>query len=163
MAAEAGRLIVLAGGEGDAIWFIDNLATVKADASQTGGWSLIEMVLPAGHSPPPHVHHDEAEAFYVLEGTVRFRCGEETFVASPGSFVYGPAGVPHGLVVEGDQPARALVITEPSGNFASFVRAFGKPAKSPTLPVLEGPPDVERLNALAAQHKIEILGPPPSA
>jgi hypothetical protein len=51
-------------------------------------------------------------------------------------------------------------VTSSTGGFASFVRAFGEPAERRELPVLHGPPDAERLGRLAAEHRIELLGPP---
>ena len=43
--------------------------TVKADQGETGGVvSVLEATEPPGFGPPIHVHHDCAEAFYVLEG-----------------------------------------------------------------------------------------------
>jgi hypothetical protein len=61
--------------------------------------------------------------------------------------------------VSGDRPARILV-TSSNGSFARFVKAYGVPAPRRELPVLEGPPDAERLATLAAENGIELLGPP---
>jgi hypothetical protein len=73
--------------------------------------------------------------------------------------VYGPANVPHTFTVASDE-ARFLLLTQPAG-FDAFLRAFGQAAPSATLPPpATEPPDVERLTALAAEHGIEILGPP---
>jgi uncharacterized cupin superfamily protein len=45
---------------------------IKAGAEETGGrFTLIEQVAPAGFRPPPHIHHNEDGAFYVLEGNSR--------------------------------------------------------------------------------------------
>jgi hypothetical protein len=43
----------------------------------------------------------------------------------------------------------------------NFVREMGEPARTRSLPVMDGPPDFERLNRLAAKYDMEILGPPP--
>ena len=65
-------------GEGQATWFQPNLMVVKATAESTGGvFGLVESWVPAGASPPLHVHHREDESFWVLEGHLRFRCGDE--------------------------------------------------------------------------------------
>lgn len=75
------------------------------------------------------------------------------------SFVYGPPDVPHTFVVV-SQEARFLVLTQPAG-FEGFVRAFSEPTPGPTLPPPPSrPPDVDRLTTLAAEHGIEVLGPP---
>ena len=47
-----------------------------------------------------------------------------------------------------------------TSSFASFVRAAGEPAERPELPVLDGPPDAERLARIAAEHDITLVGPP---
>src|SRR5262245_59758476 len=83
-------------GEGEETWFQPNRLTIKASAEVTGGaYGLVESWIRAGSSPPLHVHHREDEAFYVLEGRVRFRCADRDVVGGPGSFVFLPRGVPH--------------------------------------------------------------------
>ena len=80
-------------------------------------------------------------------------CGDQTFTATPGSFVYQPRGIVHGFQVEGDQPARVLQITTPTG-VESFFEEMGEPAKELTLPPPE-PPNVEKMLALMAKYHIE--------
>jgi len=144
----------------DSIWFLDTLVRVHADADSTGGrFGLAESIAPAGHQPPPHVHHREDEGFYVLEGEITVFTPDDEVVLGPGAFVNAPRGVPHTFRVSGPGPARWLVTSAPAG-FEAFVREYGEPAARDELPVLEGPPDVERLVATAARHGIEILGPP---
>jgi quercetin dioxygenase-like cupin family protein len=137
------------------IWFIADLADVLAEGEHT----VIEMFAPPGDQPPLHVHRDDDEGSYVLDGEVTFWAGDEERLLRSGDFAFGPKGVPHTYRVTGDEPARILV-TSSSGAFAAFVQAYGEPAPRRELPVLEGPPDVERLARLAAEHGIELLGPP---
>lgn len=69
----------LGDGEGTAWWFLDTLMTVKAGADQTNGaFTVIGCRAPAGFGPPLHVHRDEDEGFYVLQGQLAVRCGEQT-------------------------------------------------------------------------------------
>src|SRR5215468_8983884 len=83
-------------GEGQAVWFLDNHMTIKATASSTGGaFGLVESLIAPGFSPPLHVHHREDESFWVLEGELSMRCGDRTFRACAGSFVFLPRDVPH--------------------------------------------------------------------
>jgi quercetin dioxygenase-like cupin family protein len=94
-------------GEGTATWFLGTLMTLKATGATTGhAFGLIEQVLPAGFAPPLHVHHGEDEAFYILEGHLTFTCGERTWEAPAGTFVFLPRDMVHGFRVAGDQPAR---------------------------------------------------------
>jgi quercetin dioxygenase-like cupin family protein len=147
--------------EGQAVWFLGALLIVKATGEQTGGaFGLIDHLLPAGWASPYHVHRNEEESFYVVEGEMTFYVGDERVKAGPGAWVYGPRGVPHGFAVEGDAPARMLLLNTPAG-FEGFPVEVGKPAEELTLPPAE-PPDLERLVKIAATYDIEILGPLPS-
>ncbi|HET7574876.1 MAG TPA: quercetin 2,3-dioxygenase [Solirubrobacterales bacterium] len=147
------------GGEGEATWFLQNRMTVKAFAEDTGGaFGLVESRIAAGASPPLHVHRREDESFFVIEGEVRFRCGDEEFLAGPGSFVFLPRGVPHTFVVEGDRDAHVLTLMTPGGGERFFLDG-GRPPEGPGLPP-PGPPDVERMQRAAARYESEILGPP---
>lgn len=75
--------------------------------------------------------------------------------------MYQPVGVPQTHRVTSSEPARVLAISTPAG-FELFVAEAGRPAESLTLPPAEAPPDLERLAAIAAEHGIELLGPPGS-
>jgi hypothetical protein len=106
------------------------------------------------------VHHREDEGFWILEGELTFQIGEETLTAGPGSFVFGPRGVPHSYRVDSG-PARILFMLSPAG-FERFIYASSEPAPSRTLPPApQGEPeaaDMERLAALAREYGAEILG-----
>jgi mannose-6-phosphate isomerase-like protein (cupin superfamily) len=148
-----------AAGEGETTWFQPNRMVVKATAAATGGaFGLVESWIAAGSSPPLHVHHREDESFWVLEGRVRFRCGDEEIVAGPGSFVFAPRDVPHTFVVEGDEDAHMLTLLTPGGGEQFFVDA-GRTPEGPGLPPA-GPPDVARLKQVAPLYGMDIVGPP---
>ena len=160
MTTTAPTPIALAPGGGDLLSFVGMLLTVKATTETTGGAvAVIEHLAPRGAGSPLHVHRREDEWFYVLEGEVTFWVGGHVIDAPAGSFVYGPRDVPHTFVVRSEQ-ARFLLVTEPAG-FERFVGAVAQPAESRTIPPAPAePPDLERLVAVAAQHGIEITGPP---
>jgi len=146
--------------EGDALWFLGNLVTLKATGAETrGGLTVAEFVNPAGFAPPLHRHLEEDEMFYVLSGAAEFRCDGEAFEAGPGDFLLLPVGLPHTFLVGADEPLRVLQITTPAG-FEHFAAAAGEPARECRLPDL-GPVDPAALGRAAAQHAIELLGPPP--
>jgi quercetin dioxygenase-like cupin family protein len=152
--------IVAGPGEGESLWFLGNLATIKSSAETTGGGvAVIEHLSPQGSGSPLHVHSREDEWFYVLEGELTFWVGGEVSVAPAGTFVFGPKGVPHTFVVSSEQ-ARFLLVAEPAG-FERFVRAVGEPAARLEIPPAPTePPDFEALAAAAAQYDIRIIGPP---
>ncbi len=146
--------------EGEAFWGWGSLWTVKASADRTGGnFSLIEELAPRGAATPLHVHPEDEETFYVLEGELTFYLEDEgPIAASAGSFVHVPGGAAHAFRVE-SETARYLIIT--TAQHERFYRsAFGNPARSRELPP-EEPADMERINAAAREHKVEGLGPPP--
>lgn len=153
------RAYTLAAGEGEAYWYVNNRATILATAAQTGGmFSLVHMDVAVGHGPPLHIHRAEDEAFWVLEGQLTVRCGEAEFAAGPGAFVYTPRGIPHTFRLEGDAPARLLVLLTPGGGEGYFIDA-GRPATGPGLPP-PAPPDIATLQAVAAKYHQENIGPP---
>ncbi|BDG08557.1 cupin domain-containing protein [Anaeromyxobacter paludicola] len=156
--AEAPEVIVHAPGAGEAIWFLDNLVTVKASARCGARFGLAENSLPSGSETPFHRHREDDESFYVLEGGMTlFLEGGRAVEAGPGAFVHIPHGVAHGFRTR--SPVRMLVLCDPAG-FLEFVRDFGVAAPRAELPPAAAP-DVPRLVATAERHGIEILGPLP--
>src|SRR5438552_17548449 len=117
--------IVLQAHEGEAIWFLGTLVTVKAASESTGSWALVEIAA-AGHAPPLHAHHSEDEASYVLEGEMSIICGDRRFNAAAGAFVLIPRGVPHTFTVE--QPAKSPLLP-PSRDHPPSAPAVAEPAQ----------------------------------
>lgn len=94
---------------------------VKASGQSTGGSiSLVDSTATGG--APLHIHRDEDECFFVIDGTITVRCGEHRWTAGPGAFVFLPRNIPHSWDVDGEQ-ARLLIITTPGG-FEEFLRRF---------------------------------------
>lgn len=152
---------VLGPEDGEALWSFGALTTVKATAAQTGGkFALIEDFAPRGEGTPRHVHREDDEAFFVLEGELTFYLDDgEPRSASAGSFVHIPGGVAHAFKVD-SETARYLIITTPQHE--RFYRAISEPAPARSLPP-EAPPDMEKIEAACQAYRVEILGPPPGA
>jgi mannose-6-phosphate isomerase-like protein (cupin superfamily) len=151
--------LVLASGEGEHRWFLNNEMTVKATASQTGGaHGLIESLIPPGFSPPLHIHHREEESYILLDGQLTVRCGDRTFTATAGAFVCLPREVPHTFVVEGDRPARMLTLITPGGGEGFFID-LSRAATHAGLPG-PAPVDVDALRRVSAAYGSEVVGPP---
>src|ERR671930_2347195 len=105
MTSEA-QPFVVAPGEGRFIDLTEFGMTVKASAEETADVvSVLEADEPPGFGPPIHVHHDAAEAFYVLEGEYIMYLEDSEFVCPTGSFIFIPRGVRHGFRV-GEVPSR---------------------------------------------------------
>ena len=156
--AETGYL--LDENEGEAIWLLGMLQTIKISAEDTdGAYGLIEAVVPAGVGSPWHLHPEEDEWFYVLDGEVTVWVADTRLSLKPGSFAFGPKGVPHTFYVE-TGVAKMLVGFAPM-QFEGFLREVGEPALERVLPPpAEGHPDMARLAPIAQRNGFEILGPP---
>jgi mannose-6-phosphate isomerase-like protein (cupin superfamily) len=89
---------------------------VKADESSTAGaYRLYESTVPAGGSgAPPHFHSRAEEGFFILEGALSIRIGEDVVDAAAGTFVLVPRGLVHAFDNPGAVPARYLVIWSPA-------------------------------------------------
>jgi quercetin dioxygenase-like cupin family protein len=147
-------------GEGRHLWHLDTLKTFKALADDTGGRLAVwEERLPHRSSPPLHVHHEDDEAWFVLDGALTFQVAESTWTAEAGTFVWAPRGLPHTFRV--DSPTARLLGLAVPGGFDRFVVATGRPAEAATLPPPpEGPPDIGALVVAAREHGMEVVGPP---
>ena len=88
----------------------------KAVAATTGGaFSLHERLIPAGgRRPPPHVHPDRTEAFWVLDGEAEFELDGEVTRTGAGGFVLVPGGVAHTFGASAYTAARVLVLHAPA-------------------------------------------------
>jgi quercetin dioxygenase-like cupin family protein len=115
------------------------------DTDRTFG--LIEQVVPAGFPGPPlHVHPEFEETFYVIEGEIAVRVGDEAHEAGPGSVAVVPRGTPHTFANPADQPVRMLVLVTPGG----FERYFD--ALAAAVAERGGYPPAEELVAMSIAH-----------
>ena len=150
--------------QGDHHFFLNHLGTVKVAAGgSASGLALVEFVAPRGFGPPRHLHVEEDELMYVLEGEIRLDLDDgDSTVVSSGAVVTLPHGIPHGWQVVSDE-ARFLTINagrRDGPSFDQFVAALGTPTDPSSLPdAIEIDPG--HVAAVCAQHGIEVLGPPP--
>lgn len=147
--------------EGDAYWFLNNLEIVKATSASTGGaYSLLYQIAPPGHATPYHLHHEEDEAFYVLDGEYTFICDGKKTVLGPGGYIFLPRMIPHGIRCTSKTPATMLILAMPGTGFVGMMLEMAVPATERILPV-PTQPDIAKLTAACAKYKIDILGPLP--
>jgi mannose-6-phosphate isomerase-like protein (cupin superfamily) len=151
--ASAGAVVVRS-GEGQVFrWGPKGTIRIIAGASTTDqSFSIVESTEPPGSGAPLHVHHGEAEAFYILEGSVELNCGGETVTADAGDFVYTPKHVPHKFVVAGNKPARMLLLFSCPG-FERFFAEGGSPLDQPAA----GPPSPNAFRQLVEKYDMELL------
>src|SRR3954465_5075564 len=119
--------------EGEAYWLLGMLQTIKIGKDDTAGaYGLLEIVVPEGVGSPWHVHPEEDEWFYVLDGKMTFWVADTQISMEAGSFAFGPKGVPHTFYVEAGG-AKALVGFAPM-EFEGFQREAGGRATERGLP-----------------------------
>ena len=149
--------VAVRAGEGQTLrWGPAGKIRIIAGANSTdGSFSIVESTEPAGSGAPLHVHHAEAEGFYILEGTIELTCGEQKLTARAGDFVYAPKDVPHKYSVVGDKPARLLLIFSRPG-FERFFAEGGSPIEQPP----SGPPNPEMFRHLVEKYDMELLERP---
>ena len=153
----------LAVDEGDAYDVLSTLSLVKASAAAThNALGVVEMRLPAGFSPPPHIHHNEDEAFYLLSGEIVAQVGAQQIAAQTGAFLWLPRNVQHGFAVSADGPCTILTITTPAG-FEGFVAEMGTATTTTDRLPEPSEPDVPRLIEVAGRYGIEFPPPPAPA
>jgi quercetin dioxygenase-like cupin family protein len=146
---------------GQARWWSDGLAVVKATAAETGGqMTIIEITEPPNKEAPLHVHHREDEAFWILDGSATFEVGDQTVEARPGDYLFGPRDIPHRYTT-GPDGCRMLFIFTPGG-FEDLLSAVSRPAETRTLPPADNgtsPSDegAQRAQAAIQAHGCELL------
>ena len=131
--------------------------TCLVSASETEQtFSLFHVCGLLGANVPPHVHHNEDEAFYVLSGTFDLQIGERRVSVEPGCAGFGPRDVPHAFTCTSER-GELLVMTFPGG-FEAFFTALE--AHGP-LPVPPTPEDIEGFFALLGRFGMTPAAPLP--
>lgn len=142
----------------DMVWWQGALFRIKGRKETTNGTlGLVEADFWGGMGTPLHLHHHEDEAFYIIDGEIRFRRGDEDFTAGGGEFVFAPREIPHCFKVLG-RGARALVMVTPAGLEHMFIDG-GQPVVDPSLPPARDY-DIDHVKELARKYRFDIVGPP---
>jgi quercetin dioxygenase-like cupin family protein len=88
-----------------------------------GAVFLMEHVgLTKGGGPPRHLHYDQEEWFYVIEGEVVAEVGKEKFRLKAGDSIFAPRKVPHAFLYVADKPGRMLIAFTPAGKMEAYFR-----------------------------------------
>lgn len=140
-----------AGGE---VWQLADRSFLHVKLNPSGDGSgplIVEQSQLRRFGPPRHVHLDQDEWFYPLEGTFVIEVGDDRFELQPGDFLLAPRGVPHVWMHREEEPGRMLIGFEPAGRMVSFFRRFTAGGVLPR-------PD--EMPALMAEHGMRLVGPP---
>lgn len=127
----------------------DNQRVLLTGEDTGGSYALIEDCNPPGVRIPLHLHRNEDEMFYVVDGQVEFRVGGEVVKATAGTTVHLPRNTPHAFAITGDAPAKMLIMVAPAGLEKYFEELSQLPPNAP--------PDMEKIAAISARYGIEFL------
>jgi mannose-6-phosphate isomerase-like protein (cupin superfamily) len=149
--------IIVQPGEGRLLDLGTFEAVVLATAEQThGAFTLLQTQRePPDFGPPLHVHHDAAEAFYILSGEYLMFVEERHEHCPPGTFVYVPKGIAHTFKVVSSTPGTKLNLFSP----AAMIGFFEQLAEAER----NGKPTPEILDAIAERNQMEVVGPVPDS
>jgi mannose-6-phosphate isomerase-like protein (cupin superfamily) len=153
MSEPLSRPFVLRPGEGRDIDLGNFQMSLKATGEATDeAFSLLEAEEPPNFGPPMHIHHDAAEAFYVISGEYVIFIGDDEYACPAGSFIFIPAGAPHGFRV-GAVTSRKLNIYAPAAMVGYFDELSAAIARDEV--------DDETLGDIARRYGMEVIGPVP--
>jgi quercetin dioxygenase-like cupin family protein len=155
----AGGAYVLQPHQAELRWMGETSTYFLATGEQTANaFALIDERAERGASVPLHLHAQDMESFYVLEGEITFYIGEQHRVrATAGAFVHLPAGTVHGFRIE-SETARYLILTTP--RHGDFYRAITLPSREggqPPLESIEG----AKIKQAGQEYGISVVGPLP--
>jgi quercetin dioxygenase-like cupin family protein len=145
-------------GAGRSYWGPGDLYTFLVTGAESGGaYFAIEALVPPGGGPPPHIHKNEEETFYIVQGHCSIRLGEETALAGAGDFVNVPRGTIHCFHNEGTQAMRMILTFTPAG-----MERFFEETLQPVLDTTQNPPEdidaiVTRYLEAAPRHGLEFI------
>ena len=146
--------------QGRTIAVVGDIYRFLATGEETNGkYATFEAIVPPGGGPPPHVHSREEESFYVLEGEITFRVGDQTLIAKAGHFANMPVGSEHSFCNDSDVTARMLISIAPAGLEQMFFEV-GVPLEPGTeVAAPPGKDEIERLLAAAPRYGVELKLP----
>jgi quercetin dioxygenase-like cupin family protein len=146
-----------------ATWAMGSLFEHLLNAADSGGALGMALVTqPPGIATPLHRHTREAEAFFLLDGSMTYRAGNQMFHLSTGDFIWLPVGLPHAFRVTGSNPVRFLGFTAP-GDLMALYDEVGIPATERRLPGVDGLPmgeEIARWNDVGPSYGLQVVGPP---
>jgi len=138
-------------GEGEVLSVLGAGVRFLCEAAKTDrSFSLMEVTLPKDQGPPRHDHPWD-EAYYVVEGDVRFQLGDDERVFSTGDFIYAPGGMVHGFQGAGERPARVLVFDAPA-TAEGFFREASREVKNI-------PDDLVKIPEIGLRHNLRFQAP----
>jgi mannose-6-phosphate isomerase-like protein (cupin superfamily) len=152
------QIVYRTAGTGPAFWGPGDRYTFLVTGEQTGGaYFVMEALVPPGGGPPPHIHRNEDETFYIVEGGCSIRIGDKVVHAKAGDFVNIPRGTVHCFFNNGTATARMIVTFTPAGMEGFFEETL-EPATDPSAaPPQNNPAVAARYVAAAPKYGLEFV------
>ena len=146
-------------GESELRWLGDTSTYFLATGDHTDGkFALVDERAKCGERVPLHLHRDDVESFYVVEGEITLYIGGKPGVqAGAGSFAHIPGGTVHGFRIE-SETARYLILT--TARNGQFYRAITLPSRSGGMPPVESI-DGSQIEKACQEYGVEFVGPLP--
>ena len=130
----------------------DNQRVLLTGKDTCGAYALIEDLNHPGMGIPLHLHRNEDEMFYVVDGQVEFQISGEILKANAGSTVHIRRDTPHAFTIIGDVPAKMVIMLIPAG----LENYFDELSQLPS----DEPPNMEKVMEISARYGIEFLSAP---
>lgn len=144
-------------GDGRPIHVVGGDVTIKISSRDTGGaFAVFEGRTPPLQGPPLHLHRDQDEWWYIVEGEYRFEVDGREIYAGAGDTVFAPRGSRHTFQNIGTAPGRMLATVVPGGVDVFF-------EELETAAPRGAVPDPTKMLPIFEKHGQELLGPPLAA
>jgi quercetin dioxygenase-like cupin family protein len=136
----------------------DTYRFLVTGAESGGAYFAMEAFVPPGGGPPPHIHRNEDETFYIVEGQIDFLLGDQSVTGGPGDFVNVPRGTVHRFHNSGTAAAKMILTFSPA-NIEHFFAETLERALDGTRMAIDNLDEVaERYIAAAPRYRIEFVG-----
>ncbi|MFL6452291.1 MAG: cupin domain-containing protein [Bryobacteraceae bacterium] len=153
------QIVIRAAETGPAFWGPGDRYTFLITGEQTGGaYFVMEALVPPGGGPPPHIHRNEDETFYIVDGECSITIDDMTVEAKRGDFINIPRGVVHCFRNNGSVPARMIVTFTPSGMERFFAETLEPAVDRHTAPPQNQSAVASRYVTAAAKYGLEFAG-----
>ena len=153
MGSPAARNMFVAANAGETLSFMGmDLVWKITSAMSRGAYVAFVQIGPPGTGVPMHIHHNDEENIFVIEGELVFQLADEKFEARKGDMLNLPKGTPHGFRITGDESARILFtidLSRDSDYETMFAGLVGL-----------APGDFDRIKAVCGANNVEFLTPP---
>lgn len=137
----------------------DRYTFLLTGAQTDGAYFVFEAFVLPGNGTPPHIHHREDEAFFIVDGEFEFVLDGNPVRVGAGGFVYGRRDVPHHFTNVGSVPGRMIVTVTPAGLDDFFAEIGARLPNRQAAPVPPTPESIAKLIEAAPKYGLELLPP----